>query len=70
MTETPQAQETVLVAEDDVLVRMPISQYLRDCGHKVVEAANADEAMTALLQRQLSLRSSFRNRAKIFGLLG
>ena len=27
---------------------MPISQYLRDCGYKVIEAASADEAMTVL----------------------
>ena len=29
---------TVLLAEGDVLVRMPIAEYLRDCGYKVVEA--------------------------------
>ena len=31
--------------EDEVLVGMPIAQYLRDCGYKVVEAINADEAI-------------------------
>jgi DNA-binding NtrC family response regulator len=45
-------QETVLVVEDDILVRMPIAQYLRDCGYVVIEAADADEAMTVLLHRQ------------------
>jgi DNA-binding NtrC family response regulator len=45
-------QETVLVVEDDVLVRMPIAQYLRDCGYKVIEAANADEAMAVLLHAE------------------
>ena len=45
-TEVP---ETILVVEDDVLVRMPISQYLWDCGYKVIETANANEAMTVLL---------------------
>ena len=29
-------------------MRMPIAQYLRDCGYKVIEAANADEAITVL----------------------
>jgi len=48
----PATQETVLVVEDDVLVRMPIAQYLRDCGYKVIEAVNADEAMTVLLQQE------------------
>jgi DNA-binding NtrC family response regulator len=48
-TENP---ETILVVEDDVLVRMPISQYLRDCGYRVIEAVNADEAMVVLLHRE------------------
>ncbi|MGB6540836.1 MAG: response regulator [Xanthobacteraceae bacterium] len=51
MTEKPEAPETILVVEDDVLIRMPIAQYLRDCGYRVIEAVNADEAMTVLLHR-------------------
>ena len=35
--------------EDDVAIRMSIAQYLRDCGYKVIEAVNANEAMTVLL---------------------
>jgi CheY-like chemotaxis protein len=31
--------KTILVLDDDVLVRMPIVQFLRDCGYHVVEAA-------------------------------
>ena len=48
-------QETVLVVEDDILVRMPIAQYLRHCGYIVIEAANADEAMTVLLHRDTAV---------------
>ena len=48
MTVTQPVQETILVVEDDVLVRMPIAHYLRDCGYKVIEAANGDEAVTVL----------------------
>lgn len=44
------ANETILVVDDDVLIRMAISGYLRDCGFRVIEAANADEAMTVLGQ--------------------
>jgi DNA-binding NtrC family response regulator len=44
-------QQTILVVEDDVLVRMPIAQYLRDCGDKVIEASNADEAIQVLLHQ-------------------
>lgn len=29
-------------------MRMPIAQYLRDCGYKVIEAVNAAEAMEVL----------------------
>lgn len=46
------AQEVVLVVEDDILIRMPIAQYLRDCGYRVIEAADADEAMAVLLHEE------------------
>jgi DNA-binding NtrC family response regulator len=39
---------TILVVEDEVLIRMAIAQYLRDCGYRVVEAVDADEAMAVL----------------------
>jgi len=48
----PSNKETILVVEDDILVRMPIAHYLRDCGYKVIEAANADEATTVLLHQE------------------
>lgn len=51
MNDKPQNEvETILIVEDEVLIRMAIAQYLRDCGFKVIEAVNADEAM-AVLQR-------------------
>ena len=40
--------QTVLVVDDEVLVRMVIAAYLRDCGYRVVEAASADEAMLVI----------------------
>jgi CheY-like chemotaxis protein len=42
------AMHTVLVVEDEMMVRMPIAEYLRDCGYNVVEAANASEAIAAM----------------------
>jgi len=46
------SQGTILLVEDDVSIRMPIARYLRDCGYKVIEAVNADEAMTVLLDEE------------------
>lgn len=43
--------EAVLVVEDDVLVRLVIAGYLRDCGYRVFEASNGAEAVK-LLERE------------------
>lgn len=58
MTPLPQRQEptqsvandgpTVLVVEDEVIIRMVIADYLRDCGYMVIEASDADEALSVL----------------------
>lgn len=40
---------TVLVVEDEPLVRMDISDQLKDLGLKVLEAAHADEAIDMLI---------------------
>jgi CheY-like chemotaxis protein len=42
------AAETILVVEPDVLVRMVISDYLRECGYKVFEAIGSEEVMAIL----------------------
>jgi DNA-binding NtrC family response regulator len=34
---------------------MPIAHYLRDCGHKVIEAANADEAVIVLSHKETEI---------------
>lgn len=47
--------ETVLIVEDEVRIRMVISEYLRHCGYKVIEAANADEAIVVLQQMDLKI---------------
>jgi CheY-like chemotaxis protein len=36
---------TLLVVEDEVLIRIALSDYLQECGFKVLEAGNADEAL-------------------------
>jgi CheY-like chemotaxis protein len=39
---------TVLIVEDEVLIRMSVADYLRHCGYRVIEANNADEAVEIL----------------------
>ena len=34
----------MLIVDADILVRHPLAEYLRECGYRVVQAANTDEA--------------------------
>lgn len=43
---------TVLVVEDEILVRMAAVGLVEDAGFRAVEAGNADEAIAILEQRQ------------------
>jgi DNA-binding response OmpR family regulator len=38
----------VMIVESDILVRHPLAEYLRECGYRVIEAFNADEARQLL----------------------
>ena len=42
------ARPMVLVVEDEILIRMMVSESLRQAGCEVVEAASADEALEVL----------------------
>ena len=44
----PASPPTILVVEDDVLVRNLVAAYLRECGFDVLEANGADEAVRVL----------------------
>ena len=37
-----------MVVEPDVLIRMTIADYLRECGYRVVEAITGEEALVVL----------------------
>ena len=39
---------TILVIEDEILIRFEIAEVLREAGMRVIEARNADEAMEHL----------------------
>jgi CheY-like chemotaxis protein len=49
-----QRRTTILVVEDDVLVRLGLAEELRDQDYVVIEAANADEAL-AVLQSDIAV---------------
>jgi DNA-binding NtrC family response regulator len=44
---------TILVAEDEVLVRLDVSEALRAKGHNVLEASSAEEAIQILKSGQV-----------------
>ena len=46
---------TVLVVEDEVLIRLVIADYLRECGYRVHEAVNAEEAVAILQSPEVSV---------------
>jgi DNA-binding response OmpR family regulator len=39
---------TVMIVEPDILVRMVIADYLRECGYKVVEGVTGDDVFAVL----------------------
>ena len=51
----PATIKTILVLDDDVLVRRPIVQLLRECGYRVLEAASTDEAIAILEKTAIPL---------------
>jgi DNA-binding response OmpR family regulator len=44
----PAGLSAIMVVEPEILVRMVIAEYLRNCGYKVIEAGTADDAVAVL----------------------
>jgi DNA-binding response OmpR family regulator len=42
------SEPCVLIVEADIVVRHPLAEYLRECGYRVLEASNAEEARRLL----------------------
>jgi CheY-like chemotaxis protein len=51
-------RDTILVVEDEVLVRMVVADELRNAGYTVIEASNAHEAVD-LLRNSVDVRLIF-----------
>jgi len=52
----PAADSNVLLlVEDDIVVRHPLAEYLRECGFTVFEAASGEEARKALSTPELGI---------------
>jgi CheY-like chemotaxis protein len=47
-TDLEEDSSTILVVEDEILIRLTVADYLRECGFHVLEASNADEAVRVL----------------------
>lgn len=45
------SEPCILMLDSDVASRQPIAEYLRECGYKVLEAIDTDEA-TAILSKE------------------
>jgi DNA-binding response OmpR family regulator len=51
---TAMAATTVMVIEPDVIVRMTICDFLRECGYRVIEGVRADD-LWAVLDSQVAI---------------
>jgi DNA-binding response OmpR family regulator len=53
---TPDEKETtILLVEDEVLIRAALSEFLQDCGFTVCEVSSAEEAVLILEEKQLHI---------------
>lgn len=46
--DAPPDASTILTVEDEVILRVVVADYLRDCGYRVLEAGSAEEAQDIL----------------------
>ncbi|TKW73730.1 MAG: response regulator, partial [Bradyrhizobium icense] len=58
VTQSSRGEVVILIVEDEQLIRMDAADMIRDLGFKVLEAANADQAI-ALLETNLDIAAVF-----------
>ncbi|EHK52759.1 response regulator [Allomesorhizobium alhagi] len=51
------SSETILVVDGDVIARTVISDYLRHCGYRVIEANSGEEALQALQHEKFNVNA-------------
>jgi len=51
--------KTVMVAEDEILIRLLVADVLTDAGFDVIEVGSAEEALTILQSRPLEIHLLF-----------
>lgn len=39
---------SIFIVEDELLIRLAVADFLSDCGYRIIEAADADEAIAVL----------------------
>ncbi len=49
------SRATMLVVEDDALIRLSTGEFLRDCGYEVLEAGNGDAALALLASHNVAV---------------
>jgi DNA-binding NtrC family response regulator len=55
MSEASASHDTILVVDDDVIVRMSIAEYLRHCGYRVIQAVSITEARQVLNDQRIKV---------------
>jgi CheY-like chemotaxis protein len=53
--EASSPSKTVLVVDSEIVVRTTLSEYLRSCGYRVIEAASGEEALAVLKDSDLAV---------------
>ena len=51
----PEERTPTVLVEDEVLIRIALSDYLQECGFKVLEAGNADEAVEIIQHSSVTI---------------